>query len=187
MAYRCAVILTSLALAQAAFAADVEGVKVPERASVGGKELVLNGAGVRSRFMIKVYVGSLYLPDKAATTDAVLAKVPRRVQLTLLRGLTPDQLVDALVDGMKANNSPAELAAVQAQTDEMVKIMKAFGDVKEGSVVALDFVDGSTRIALDGAAKDAIAGEPFNRALMKVWLGDKPVQADLKKAMLGGS
>jgi long-chain acyl-CoA synthetase len=187
MAFRWTVIIASLALAQAAWAADVEGVKVPDRASVGGKELVLNGAGLRSRFLVKVYVGSLYLPEKAGTTDAALAKVPRRVQLTLLRNLSPDQLVDALVDGMKANNSEAELAAVKAQTDELVKIMKAFGDVKEGSVVALDFVDGATLIALDGAAKGSIAGEPFNRALVKVWLGDKPVQADLKKAMLGGA
>jgi long-chain acyl-CoA synthetase len=54
-------------------------------------------------------------------------------------------------------------------------------------VITLDFADESTRIAQDGAARGSIAGEPFNRALLRIWLGDKPVQADLKKAMLGGS
>jgi long-chain acyl-CoA synthetase len=64
--------------------------------------------------------------------------------------------------------------------------MKAFNEVGDKDVVALDFVGGDTRISLNGQAKGSIAGERFNRALTKVWLGDKPVQADLKKALLGG-
>ena len=51
----------------AAAAAEVGGVKLDDKASVGGKELVLNGAGVRTRAIFKVYVGSLYLPAKATT------------------------------------------------------------------------------------------------------------------------
>jgi chalcone isomerase-like protein len=64
--------------------------------------------------------------------------------------------------------------------------MKSFGDVKEGSIVTLDFVEDATRIGFNGPVKGTIPGEPFNRALTRVWLGDKPVQGDLKKAMLGG-
>ena len=75
---------------------------------------------------------------------------------------------------------------MKSQTAELVATMKAFNEVKEKDVVTLDFVDGATRIGLNGAAKGSIAGEAFNRALTKVWLGDQPVQADLKKAMLGG-
>jgi len=89
--------LIVFALAGAAGAAEVGGVKLDDRASVGGQTLVLNGAGVRTRAIFKVYVGSLYVPEKAATLDAVLARTPRRVQLNLLRNLSADQLVDALV------------------------------------------------------------------------------------------
>jgi hypothetical protein len=64
--------------------------------------------------------------------------------------------------------------------------MKAFGDVKEGSVVTLDFVDDGTRIAQDGKPKGTVPGEAFNRALTRIWIGDKAVQADVKKALLGG-
>ena len=173
------------ALAGAALAAEVAGVKLDDKASVGGKELVLNGAGVRTRAVFKVYVGSLYLPAKANTTAGVLAGGPRRVQLDLLRNLSADQLSDALVDGLKENTSEAEFAAIKPQTEQMVTIMKSFGEVKEGNVVTLDYVDAGTRIALNGQAKGLVAGEPFNQALMRIWIGDKPVQADLKKAMLG--
>jgi len=169
-----------------ATAAEVGGVKLDDRASVAGQDLVLNGAGVRTRAIFKVYVGSLYLPARVTSASAALAGVPRRVQLNLLRTLTADQLVDALVDGLKDNNPASELDAVRPQVDELVRIMKGFGEVREGSVVTLDFADNATRIAQDGVAKGSVPGEAFNRALMRIWLGDKPVQGDLKKAMLGG-
>jgi hypothetical protein len=177
--------LALAALAGPAAAAEVAGVKLDDKASVAGKELVLNGAGVRTRAVFKVYVGSLYVPAKAGTTAAVLAAVPRRVQLNLLRNLSADQLVDALVDGLKDNTSDAEFAALKPQVDQMGGIMKSFGDVKEGQVVTIDFVDGTSRLALNGQPRGEVAGEAFNQALMRVWIGDKPVQADLKKAMLG--
>ena len=167
-------------------AAEVGGVKLDDKVMLGGQELVLNGAAVRSRAIFKVYVGSLYVPAKATTLAAVLEKAPRRFQLNILRSLSADQLVDALSDGLKDNNSAEELAAIKPQVDQLVSTMKSLGDVKEGDVVTLDFVDGATKIALNGTAKGSIAGDAFNRALTKIWLGDKPAQADLKKAMLGG-
>jgi hypothetical protein len=147
---------------------------------------VLNGAGVRTRLMFKVYVAALYLPAKAADLPATLAQTPRRVQLTLLRNVGADDLVGALVEGMNANNSAQDMAAVKPQTDQLVTIMKSIGEAKTGDVVALDFVDGQTRVGHNGKAIGSIDGARFNDALMKIWLGDKPVQEDLKKAMLGG-
>jgi long-chain acyl-CoA synthetase len=187
MLARVILLTVALAVASGATALDVEGVKLADRASVGGQELVLNGAGVRKRAIFKVYVGSLYLPAKAQTTADVLAKNPRRIQLNLLRNLSSDQLIDALMDGLKQNLSPAELQAIATQTGELAAIMKSFGEAKEGSVVTLDFVDDATRIGLDGTARGAIDGAAFGDALTRIWIGEHPAQADLKKAMLGGA
>ncbi len=167
-------------------ALEVQGVKLPDKASVGGGELVLNGGGLRTKVVFKVYVASLYLPQAAKDTPAVLAQAPRRIRLDLVRTLSGDQFVDALQDGLRDNNSEAELAAIKAGVDQMTSVMKGFGEVKEGSVVTLDFFDGATHIVLDGKERAAIAGEPFAKALARIWLGDKPVQADLKRALLGG-
>ena len=122
-----------------ALAFEIGGVNLPDKASVGGQELVLNGAGIRTRAIFKVYVGSLYVPQKAPTTEAALAKGPRRIQMNLLRNLSADQLVDALVDGINDNNLPADRDAIKRETGETVAIMKGFGEVKEGDVVTLDF------------------------------------------------
>jgi long-chain acyl-CoA synthetase len=177
--------LSVAVVALPALSAEVAGVKLDDKASIGGQELVLNGAGIRTRALFKVYIGSLYLPARANDLPGVLAKSPRRVQLNLLRDLSSDQIVGAIVDGLKDSNSAAELAAVKAQTDQFVSIMKGIGDPKEGTVITFDFVDGSTRVGVNGTSKGSVQGEAFNQALTKVWLGDKPVQGDLKNAMLG--
>ena len=169
-----------------AMAAEVGGVAVDDKTVVSGQALVLNGAGTRIRAIFKVYVASLYLPQKAGDLQGVLAKSPRRIQLNLLRTLSADQLADALNDGLVEANAPADLAAVQTQTDQLLAIMRAFKEVKEKDVVTLDFVDGATKVGWNGTAKGTIPGDAFNQALTRIWLGDKPVQADLKKALLGG-
>jgi hypothetical protein len=175
-----------LTIACAAIAADVGGVKLDDRANVGGQELVLNGAGIRTRAVFKVYVGSLYLPVKTANLEGVLAKGPRRIQLNLLRDLSGDQLSDAVNDGLKESNSPADVDAVKSETEQFISIVKAIGPLKEGSVISIDFVEGATKIGFNAAPKGTVPGEAFNRALTKIWVGEKPVQPDLKKAMLGG-
>lgn len=166
-------------------AAEVGGVKLDDKASLGDKDLVLNGAGIRTRMMFKVYVASLYLPAKAANLAGVLAASPRRVQLNLLRDLSADDLAGALAEGIKETSSAEQAGAVKAQTDQLLSVIKSVGQAKTGDVMTLDFVGGETRISFNGQAKGVIAGEPFNAALMRIWLADKPVQANLRNAMLG--
>jgi len=173
-------------LASSPRALEIAGVNLADKVSVGGHELSLNGAGLRTRLVFKVYVASLYLPQPATNLAGVLAMSPRRIQLNLLRTLSADQLVDALNEGLEANNTPGELSAVKSEIAELSAIMKAFKEVREKDVVALDFVDGATRVSWNGERKGAITGEAFNRALTRVWLGDKPVQPELKQSLLGG-
>ena len=178
--------LLALLVAAGASATEIGGVRVEDKASVGGQELVLNGGGIRKRVVFHVYVASLYLPQKATDLAGVLAKGPRRIRLDMLRTLSADTFIDALNEGLEANNGASEMAAIKPGAGELASIMKTFGQVKEKDVVTLDFYDGATHVGLNGEIKGAVAGEAFNRALTRIWLGDKPVQADLKKALLGG-
>ena len=179
-------ILLAMRVAAGAAAADIGGLRIEDKTSVAGQELVLNGGGVRKRVVFHVYVASLYLPQKAAELAGVLAQGTRRIQLDMLRTLSADALIEALNDGLEANTDAAEFAAIKPASVQLASIMKTFGQVKEKDVVTLDFYEGATHVGLNGEAKGVIAGESFNRALTRIWLGDKPVQADLKKALLGG-
>jgi hypothetical protein len=183
---RVLAMLVAVAFAIDAAAVDIQGVELPATATLGGREVVLNGAGVRTKVVFKIYVGSLWLPQRAADLAGVLAQSPRRIRMDLLRNLSADQLADALLEGLKDNLSAAELAAVKGETEQLVVAMKGFGDVKQGSVVTLDYVDGATHVMLDAKERATIAGEAFNKALTRIWLGEHPVQASLQKDMLGG-
>jgi len=181
-------VLPLMFCSQFAFAAEIAGVAVEERVTLGATELRLNGAGIRTRIVFKVYVGALYLPEKKSTAAEIIAlKGAKRVSMTMLRDLGAKQLTDALEDGIRANHSPAELATLKERVDTLVAVMKEIGSAKEKTVIALDFLpESGTRITVDGAARGKpIPGEDFYAALLRIWLGDKPVDADLKKAMLG--
>jgi hypothetical protein len=187
---RLATLVLAAALPLAALAAEVAGVKLDDRTKIdaGGPELVLNGAGVRTRFVVKVYVAGLYLTEKkGAAADAIALGGPKRVGITMLRDVGAQQFNEALVDGFRANNSAADVEKLKGALDELSGIMTGLGEAKKGNVIALDFVPATgTHVLVNGAPKGKpIAGEEFYRALLRIWLGDKPVDGDLKKAMLG--
>ncbi len=179
---------SALLLAFTAGAAEVAGVQVIETVRLAGVDLKLNGAGIRTRAVFKVYVGALYLAEKKAAAGEVIASPgPKRIALHLLRDLSVEQLGGALNDGLVANLAEAELARFKSQIEELKATMEAVGAAREKSVVTIDYLpDSGMRIAIDGSARGRpIAGEDFFRALMKIWLADKPVDRSLKSAMLG--
>ncbi len=177
-----------LFLSRNVFALEVAGVKLADTAQVGNASLSLNGAGIRTRFFFKIYVAALYLPQKQTSAEAVIAdEHERRVALHILHELSSKKLLHAFNEAIEANHTPAELAALDAQLKQMAQIFDAVKEVKPGDVIALDYLPASgTQISVNGMARGTIAGAAFNRALLEIWLGPKPVQGDLKKEMLGG-
>jgi chalcone isomerase-like protein len=171
-----------------ALAAEVAGVKVEDRIKLGSGELVLNGAGLRTKAFFKVYVAGLYLAEKKTSPSEVLA-LPgaKRVSMRLMRELSAKQLTDALDEGIRDNTPAAEQEALKGRIGELTAVMNALQSAKEGDVIALDWLPGSgTRVVLNGEARGkAIEGEDFYRALLRIWLGDNPVSGSLKKALLG--
>ena len=176
----------------AAFAVEIEGVKVDDQATLGkdGPQLVLNGAGVRHRMMvIKVYVGALYLTAKKTSTGDVLADPgPKRVAMhILIDELTARELIASLNNALAANHIPAELALIESRIQDLNRMMNSIGVIKKGGVVLLDYLPGTgTRITVNGAEKITIKGEDFFQAMLRIWIGRKPVDGRLRDAMLGG-
>jgi len=169
------------------FAAEVAGFKIDDQVKVGAGDLMLNGAGLRSKLFIKVYIGALYVSEKSASPAALLdATTPRRMTMRMLRDIDADTLYGALLDGLKDNNSEAELAALKVQTEQFAEIMKKIGTARNGDTVTLDFTGDGVTVGFNGTARGKVASSAFARALLKVWLGDNPVDSSLKKALLGG-
>jgi len=176
-----------LLLAFSVHGAEVAGVRIDDKTQVESRDLVLNGAGLRKKFVFNVYVIGLYLPEKKNDAAAVLQLAgPKRAAIHMLRNVKADDFTEALVDGLRENHSEADFRKLEPRVKELADIMAEVKEAKKGMAIALDWTGSETRLLVDGKqAGKAIAGEDFYRALLRIWLGEHPVQDDLKKALLG--
>lgn len=178
------------AFAQGAAALEVGGVTYKDTVKVGGKELVLSGAGIRTKFVIKVYTVGIYLPAKQTNVaDIMNADTPRRAQLVMLRGISQDDFGSAFMTGITGNMDKAEKARFVGQISKFGEIFASFPALNKGDVVDLDYVPGvGTKTFVNGKQVGETTPEfQFNNAILKIWLGDKPVDARLKPKLLGAS
>ena len=171
-----------------AIAAEVNGVQFNDTVQLAGKELKLNGAGVRTRLMFKVYVAGLYLTEKAKTPAEVFRQDgPKRVAITMLRNVPADTFANAFFEGMKDNVEMSERTRLQPQMRQFNEFFTAGEALKKGDVVLLDWIPGSGTVCTLNGKKlgDPIPDQAFYNAVLRIWLGEDPVEKILKAALLG--
>lgn len=176
------------ALATSAATIDVAGVPHEDRTSVGGAGLVLNGAGVRYKAVFQVYTAGLYLSSKADTTEGVLAASgPKRMTITMLRDIDSAELGKLFSRGMEDNMDRAAFSKLIPGVLRMSQIFADYKKLAKGDTFHIDWVPGTGTVL---TIKGKVEGEPFKEpeffnALMRIWLGKKPADWQLKDALLG--
>ncbi|MEW6024802.1 MAG: chalcone isomerase family protein [Pseudomonadota bacterium] len=179
----------ALAFALPATAAiDVNGVKFDDTNKVGGKDLKLNGAGMRTKLIIKVYAAGLYLPEKSKNVAEILKMDgPRRVTLVMARDLSSQDLAKAFMDGINENLDKAEKAKIVTQIGKFGEMFASVDDIKKGDVMYMDWIPGTGTVCeLNGKRiGDTASDINFYNAVLRIWLGDKPADSSLKPALLG--
>jgi hypothetical protein len=167
-------------------AAEIEGVNFVDRLSIGSSELRLHGTGLlRYRVFIKGYVAALYLGesfDGEATPRAVLADVPRRLEIEYFWAIPADKFAKATVDGISRSTDPATFARLRPRID---RINMLYEDVEPGDRYALTYVPGvGTELALNGRRLGVVEGADFSAALFGIWVGDEPLDESLRRQLL---
>ena len=167
---------------------DIAGVKLEDRATVAGKPLLLNGAGIRYKAIFKVYTAGLYLEKKAETTDGVLDQAgPSRITITMLRDIDSAELGKLFSRGMEDNMEKGSFAKLVPGVVRMSQVFTNHKVLKTGENFTVDWVPGSGAVL---TVKGKVEGDPFKEreffeALMRIWLGPKPADWQLKDALLG--
>ncbi|MFT4728814.1 MAG: hypothetical protein ACI9UN_003327 [Granulosicoccus sp.] len=180
-----ALVLGALMFGGSAYATKVAGVTLDDTMMVGEQSLALNGAGIRKKLFIKLYVGSLYTAEASSNAaDIVAADAPMAIRLNLVSNLlTRKKMVGALTDGFK-NSTGGNVAPIQAGIDQLVAVLPE--KLESGSAMTLAYEPGVGTHLMDGDKSiSVIEGLEFKQALFGIWLSDKPAQKSLKKAMLG--
>ena len=168
------------------YAFEIAGVKLEDSLQLDKHKVVLNGAGIRSKFVVKVYVVAFYLTEKVHTPEAVLADSgAKRIALHMLRDVSGKLFSDGLNISLLANQTEAEMKVLDPKVDKLLKFISTVPELKKGEIINLDYIPGlGTKILINGVDKGYIEGLDFNRALLKIWLGNKPVNRLLKQALL---
>ncbi len=184
-------IAAAAVLSMASFSAlaqtTVGGIKFDPEVTVAGQKLQLNGAGLRIRAVFRVYAAGLYTPTKMTKNEDVLKPGVKRFQMVALRDVKGDEFGKLFTRAMEDNATREEFTK---SINSVIRMGQIFADAKQfakGDVIILDF---NPTAGLSVLHKGRPLGEPFREAefqslMLKIWFGPKPVDNELRKALLG--
>jgi hypothetical protein len=168
-------------------AAEVAGVELDDSIELGGTLLQLNGAGERTLYVVRTYVAALYVARPSSQAQALLGQAgPRRLSLTMLAALSTDWVVERIVAAMRENMGDQAFALLQPRLARLLEPLVSLERLQKGDRVDVDAIDGSIRVSVDGRALGAEApgGDVFD-ALLRAFIGERPLDAALGRALLG--
>ncbi|MFC7299070.1 chalcone isomerase family protein [Herminiimonas aquatilis] len=177
----------ALSFAHAASAVELAGIKLDDSVRLVDQNLRLNGAGIRHKVVFKVYVIGLYLTDKKTTVSDVLAAAgARRVTLVMLRDVGSEEFGKAFAVGIEQNTDAAERVTLSAPMARFNAMFTSIAELKQGDVLNLDWVPGSGMVVILNGKKilEPMNDAAFYNAVLRIWLGSKPVDDKLKRQLL---
>ena len=182
------IVFCSLLVAGSAAAATVGGYPFDDSIRMQGRELRLNGAGVRYKVIFSVYSAGLYLGEKhRQPADIYAVPGPKRMRLVMLRGVNADEFGQAFLAGIEQNVDRTERARLAEPLARFGQLFSVIPELKKGDALTIDFLQGQgTVVTLNGRQVGEVIAEPaFYTALLKIWLGERPADSKLKNALLG--
>jgi hypothetical protein len=182
-------VLVAAGGANAAAPVKVEGVTFAGQATVAGQVLELNGVGLRAVAWVKGYAAGLYLSSRARTPQQVLAAAgAKRLQLRMLLDVDTEEFVKAFDKGIARNSPAADLPVLAERMARFDALLRAIGKVKKRDVVDLDWLPGrGLQLTLNGQLRGApIPGEDLYAALLRIFVGERPADPEMKIGLLGG-
>jgi hypothetical protein len=177
--------LAVLVTASMASAVEIGGVDLPDTLMAGKNTLLLNGAGLRKKFIIKVYAGGLYLFKKNDDPKKIIAAYePMAVRMHwIYDGASSEDIVETWNEGFEKATG-GDISPIKAEIDTFNAMFTE--EAKKNDVYDFIYMPGQgVSVYMKGALKGTIKGIDFKKALFYIWLGDKPADKKLKKGMLG--
>jgi hypothetical protein len=163
-------------------ALTIENTTFTDSVTIGEKRVTLRGAALlRWLKLAKVYTAALYLPEQTKSSDA-LSDIPRRLEISYLVSIKGADFGPAAESILARNVSVAELKELRSRID---RLNAAYRDIKPGDRYALTYEPGKgTELSWNGQPLVTIEGADFAAAYFSIWLGNKPMDKKLKKALL---
>ena len=166
-------------------AVEIGDITMPDKLQAGSETLILNGAGIRSKFIFGLYVAGLYLTEKSNDATAIIqSNEAMALRLHIISSkITSNKMTKATRKGFdKAIGGKTETISA-----EIEQFLTAFSDkIVEGDV--FEFVSIPQKgvvVSKNGNQKLTVSSLVFKQALFGIWLSKKPVKEKLKNNLLG--
>ena len=168
-------------------AKEIAGIDIPDTlvSASSDSSLTLNGAGIREKFFLDIYIAALYLPERTPDADVILGDTgPASVLMHILYGeISKQKITDGWTDGLEANLPDEKMLALKPKLD---KFNNLFQDLHQGDRIRIDYIPGTgTAVSINNERRGIVEGNDFYRSLLRIWIGSKPVTRQLKQKILG--
>lgn len=167
-------------------AMEIAGVTIPQSLKLESNTLELNGAGLRRKFFMDLYVGSLYVEAKTSDAASIInSKTPVAIQLDITSGMiTSDRMIDTVNEGFETATD-GKMDDLQERLDSFLAVFNE--KIERGDQFVMKMVPGKGLSAYkNGKSLTTVEGDDFGQTLLSIWLGEKPADRNLKKGLLGG-
>ncbi len=175
-----------IALGSGSFAqTEVGDIKVPNTFKAANTNLVLNGAGIREKYWLDLYVGALYLKVKSNDANKIsAADETMAIKLHIVSDMITSEKMATAVDEGFTNATNNNTASIQPRINQFKAVFKE--KIQEGDVYDLVYESGKgVLIYKNNKLAVTIPGLDFKKALFGIWLCSQPADEDLKEKMLG--
>lgn len=168
-----------------ACAAKVGGISLPQTLTTGDQALTLNGAGIRKKFFIKLYVSALYLRDKSRNAVSIIeSDTPMAIRLAIMSSLINSKKMEKATREGFDNSTHGNTQPIQAEIERFLEVFRK--PISEGDIYDLIYTPSrGTEVIKNNQSITTVGGLTFKKALFGIWLSDRPAQENLKDAMLG--
>jgi hypothetical protein len=179
------VLLGILAWGPTGMAMELGDIHMPDSMEAGETEVLLNGAGVRTKWFMNLYVGGLYLKEKGHNPERIIkADEPMAIRLHIISSLiTSEKMEKATMEGFE-KATRGNVTPIKAQIKQFLSVFRQ----KMNKDDTYDFIylpGKGLQISKNQTLHCQIEGPAFKEALFGIWLCDQPAQKSLKEAMLG--
>ena len=168
-------------LAGPAAALEVAGVHLEPTVTINERPLQLNGYGIRKKFWVKVYIGSLYTVKAMSTVESVMSDPSDKlIRMSFMHSkVDREKITEAFNEGF----TNSKMAGTEV-TKKFIALFRS--DFLRGDTVDLVLGgDGTVVYKHNDQIIGTIVSKPLVRGILGIYLGPIPADEALKKGMLG--
>ncbi|MGB9730554.1 MULTISPECIES: chalcone isomerase family protein [Calditerrivibrio] len=155
--------------------------KLPDSLSFGESKFILNGSGIKKKFMFSIYEVGLFLPQKSNELKEIYSADKKALRLYFIyKNLEPKKIKEAFEDGIALNHKELK------DSNESKKFLSIFTfDIKENDTIDFYFDNSNLLVFYNGKQLATFNNSVLSKAILDIYLGENPIDKSLKNKLLG--